>query len=60
MGFVVFFFLGAYLMEVLPQEYGVSRHPLFPLIEFYNFISCKNKRSYSQPEKDKELRIYMG
>jgi len=38
----------------------VSRHPLFPFIDFYKFVTCKKERSYSTPEKDKELKKYMS
>ena len=29
-GFLLFFLLGAYLFEVIPQQFGVSRSPFFP------------------------------
>jgi len=38
LGAVVFFLVGVYLNEVLPQEYGVPRHPLFI------FNSCRRRR----------------
>ena len=47
-------------MEVLPQEFGVSRHPLFPFKDFYRFVTCKEERSYSKPDKDKELKKYLS
>ena len=58
-GGVVLFLLGAYLMEVLPQEFGVSRPPLFPFTDFFKFITCKQEKSFSRPEKDKELKKYL-
>jgi hypothetical protein len=30
LGFIFFFGLGAYLFEIIPQEFGVKRNPLFP------------------------------
>jgi hypothetical protein len=48
-GGILLFLLGAYLLEVLPQEFGVRRHPLFPFLDFWKFITCKKKISYSRP-----------
>lgn len=46
------FMLGAYLLEVLPQEFGVRQHPLFPFKAIWNCLTCKKKTSYSRPERD--------
>mgnify|MGYP000928109289 CR=1 FL=1 len=40
-GAILFLFLGVYLNEILPQEYGVPRHPLFI------FKSCRRRRTSS-------------
>lgn len=51
-GGAILFMLGAYLLEVLPQEFGVRQHPLFPIKAIWNFLACKKKTSYSRPERD--------
>jgi hypothetical protein len=48
-GAIILFLLGAYLLEVLPQEFGVRQHPLFPLKSLWMFITCKKKITYSRP-----------
>lgn len=59
-GGLLLFLLGAYLLEVLPQEFGVRQHPLFPFRALWNFLTCKKKLSYSRPGKDQELKKYLG
>ena len=58
-GGLLLFLLGAYLLEVLPQEFGVSRPALFPFTDFYKFITCKEDRSWMKPERDREAKKYM-
>jgi len=59
-GFVVLFALGAYFLEVLPQEFGVKRHPLFPFKDFYKFVTCKKDTTYTRPERDREQKKYIA
>lgn len=42
LGFVIFFLLGIYLFEVIPQEFGVRRSPLFPIYSILNLFKRKN------------------
>jgi hypothetical protein len=58
-GGLFFFCLGAYLLEILPQEFGVKQHPLFPFISFYRWITCKNEITYSRPGRDGEIKKYL-
>jgi hypothetical protein len=37
----------------------VRRHPLFPFIALKNFVTGKNKTTYTHPERDQELKKYM-
>jgi hypothetical protein len=58
-GAVVFFFLGAYLLEVLPQEFGVRQSPFFPFTSLWRLVTCSKRVSYSRPEADEDLFKYM-
>lgn len=60
LGALILFLLGAYLLEVLPQEFGVRQHPLFPFRAFWMFITCQKKMSYSRPGRDVELKKYLA
>jgi hypothetical protein len=42
LGFVIFFLLGIYLFEVIPQEFGVRRSPLFPIYAMLNLFKKRN------------------
>jgi hypothetical protein len=59
-GAVILFLLGAYLLEVLPQEFGVRRHPLFPFKAFWMFVSCQRKISYSRPGRDIDIKKFLA
>jgi ABC-type glutathione transport system ATPase component len=59
-GAIFLFLLGAYLLEVLPQEFGVRQHPLFPLAGLWRLITCKKRATYSRPELDEELLRYIA
>ena len=36
--FIFFFFLGTYLFEIIPQEFGVTRNIFFPFTMILNFF----------------------
>jgi ABC-type multidrug transport system fused ATPase/permease subunit len=59
-GAVVLFLLGAYLLEVLPQEFGVRRHPLFPITGLWRWITCQKRITYSKPGRDAEQKRYLA
>ena len=42
-GALFFLILGMYLHEIIPQEYGVSKSPLFPFQKIYSFFFRKNE-----------------
>jgi len=56
-GSVLFLVLGIYLDEVLPSEFGVRKHPLFPYFAIKNMI-CVPKNEY-QKQHDQELRTHV-
>lgn len=62
--FIFFFLIGAYLFEIVPQEYGVTRSPLFPFSMLKNFVKKKvnkgNRHSEHELEEDAELKYYIG
>ena len=39
--FIVYMIFAAYLQQVIPQDYGVPKHPLFFLEKIIKFISRK-------------------
>lgn len=41
LNFAFFFILGAYLFEIIPQELGVTRSPLFPFSMLLKYIKTK-------------------
>ena len=49
LNFIFFFVLGTYLFEIVPQEFGVTRSPLFPLKIASNFF----KGCFSSRENNK-------
>ena len=59
-GAIFFFLLGAYLLEVLPQEFGVRQHPLFPFAALWRLITCQKRAAYNLPELDEELLRYIA
>lgn len=64
LNFVFFFIVGAYLFEVIPQEFGVTRNPIFPITMLSKFVKRKVKKnealSDNLPEEDHELSQFMG
>lgn len=56
MNFIFFFIVGAYLFEIIPQEFGVTRKVYFPIVMIKKFIQKKvNKDAhYSDNEIDED------
>lgn len=50
-GFLLFTFLGFYLQNVLKQEFGIQKHPLFL------FNSCRKKPSYDQFSDSEDFEL---
>lgn len=60
-GFIFFFFLGAYLFEILPQELGVKRSPFFPFVWLYKLVTCRSRAiSTLTTHRDEALRDYIA
>lgn len=59
LGFIVFFLLGVYLFEVIPQEFGVRRSPLFPIYGLINLFKRKQTVQINTSE-DPQLRDYIS
>ena len=64
LGAVVFLILGLYLHEIIPQEYGIRKHPLF-IIEYFckkpkktqkNSIKSQEQQ-YNEIDDDPEVQI---
>lgn len=57
LGAIFFFFFGIYLHEVIPQEYGIPKHPLFFLRYFkdlfYFFFKRDNGGKYTNLKSGK-------
>ncbi len=56
---MVFFILGIYLFEIVPQEFGVRRSPLFPIYAIINLFKAKNSVQINTSD-DPQLRDYIS